>query len=224
MLSLAEKLLLLALHDQKGSVVLSASGALQYGLAGALILDLFFRNRITLAEKNIRVIDATPTGDSLLDQVLELISSSGKQKNPKHWIYKIDRKVKGIKNQITDALVEKEILRREEHRLLWVFHYNRYPTRNISPEQEIRQRIQNIVLMNHPPDETDRALISLLKACSLVNEVFPKEQRKQAKKRIKEISEDEKVGKAVSDIVAEITAAVTAGVIAAASASTVTSS
>lgn len=224
MLSLAEKLMLLALHDEKGSVVFSASSALQYGLAGALILELFFQNKITLTEKNIRVIDATPAGDSLLDQVLELISSSKKQKDPKHWIYKIDRKVKGIKNKITDALVQKEILRREERRLLWVIHYNRYPTRNISPEQEIRQRIQNIVLMNHPPDETDRALISLLKACSLVNEVFSKGQRKQAKKRIKEIAEDEKVGKAVSDIVAEITVAVTTGVIAATSASAATSS
>lgn len=154
MLSLAEKLMLLALQDEKGSVVFSASSALQYGLAGALVLELFFRKKITLAEKNIRVIDATPTGDPLLDQVLELISGLEKQKDPKHWIYKIDRKVKGIKNQITDALVQKEILRREEHRLLWVFHYSRYPTRNISPEQEIRQRIQNIVLMNHPPDET----------------------------------------------------------------------
>jgi len=224
MLSLAEKLMLLALHDEKGSVVFSASSALQYGLAGALILDLFFQNKITLAEKNIRVIDATPTNDPLLDQVLALIHSSEKQKDSKHWIYKIDRKVKGIKNQITDALVQKEILRREEHRLLWVFHYKRYPTRNISPEQEIRQRIHHIVLMNHSPDETDRALISLMKACSLINEVFPKEQRKQAKKRIKEIAEDEKIGEAVSAIVAEITAAVTIAVIAATSASTTASS
>jgi hypothetical protein len=224
MLSLAEELMLLALKDEKGSVIMSASTALPYGLAGALLLDLFFRKKTTFSGKTVEVIDPAPTGDALLDETLVLISGTEKQKAPKYWVQKIERKVKKLQDRIADQLVLKGILKREEHHLLWVFHYRRYPTQNISPEMEIRQRIRNVILLKHPPEDTDRALISLVNACSLVNEVFSTGERKQAKKRIKEISEDEKIAKAVSDVVAEITAAVTAAVIVATTASTSSSS
>jgi hypothetical protein len=213
MLSLAEELMLLALKDEKGSVIMSASTALPYGLAGALLLDLFFRQKITFNGKTVEVVDPAPTGDTLLDETLTLISGTEKHKTAKYWVQKIERKIKKLRDRIADQLVQKEILKPEEHRLLWVFQYQRYPTVNISPEMEIRQRIRNIVLLNHPPDDKDRALISLVKACSLVNEIFSGEERRQAKKRIKEITEEEKIGKAVSYVVAEITAAVTAVVI-----------
>ena len=39
MLTLPEELLLLGLHDKKGTVVSSASMALPYGLAGAVLLE-----------------------------------------------------------------------------------------------------------------------------------------------------------------------------------------
>jgi hypothetical protein len=213
MLSLAEELMLLALKDEKGSVIMSASTALPYGLAGALLLDLFFRQKITFNGKTVEVVDPAPTGDTLLDETLALISGTEKHKTAKYWVQKIERKIKKLRDRIADQLVQKEILKPEEHRLLWVFQYQRYPTVNISPEMEIRQRIRKIVLLNHPPDDKDRALISLVKACSLVNEIFSGEERRQAKKRIKEITEEEKIGKAVSYVVAEITAAVTAVVI-----------
>jgi hypothetical protein len=192
---------------------MSASTALPYGLAGALLLDLFFRQKITFNGKTVEVVDPAPTGDTLLDETLALISGTEKHKTAKYWVQKIERKIKKLRDRIADQLVQKEILKPEEHRLLWVFQYQRYPTVNISPEMEIRQRIRNIVLLNHPPDDKDRALISLVKACSLVNEIFSGEERRQAKKRIKEITEEEKIGKAVSYVVAEITAAVTAVVI-----------
>ncbi len=39
-LNLAEELLLLALNEEKGTVVFAASTALPYGLAGALLIEL----------------------------------------------------------------------------------------------------------------------------------------------------------------------------------------
>lgn len=46
MLLLAEQLMLLALHDEKDSIIFSASTALPFGLTGAIILDLFFRGKV----------------------------------------------------------------------------------------------------------------------------------------------------------------------------------
>ena len=70
--------------------------------------------------------------------------------------------------------------------------------RVFSPSCKIRHRIRNIVLHAHPADEANVALISLTKACGLVNEVFSRDERKAATRKIKELSESEQFGKAVS--------------------------
>ena len=95
-----------------------------------------------------------------------------------------------------------------------MFNYNRYPTQNFVPEYDIRNSIRNIILYDQQPTEKETTLISLVKACDLVNEIFSREERKIAKKKIKVVTEEDEVGKAVSSIVVEITAAVTAAIVA----------
>ena len=214
MLTIAEKLLLLGLHDEKGSVLFSASTALPYGLAGATILDLYFQHRIKFEDKKVHVVDHTPTGNDVLDEALDLLGNATKTRDVKYWVNRIHSKVKGLKDRLADSLVEKNILGREEHQLLWVFNYNRYPTQNFVPEYDIRNSIRNIILYDQQPTKKETTLISLVKACDLVNEIFAREERKMAKKKIKVITEEDEVGKAVSSIVLEITAAVTAAIVA----------
>ncbi len=215
MLMLPEKLMLLALRDDKGSVVFSASTALPYALAGAVLLELFFRKHISMEKQKVRLLDAKGTGELVLDRTLRLIQESSKQRDVKHWVNRIQRNMKNLKRDITKNLVQKGILRQEGRRILWVFEVKRYPTRDAVPEMEIKQHIRSIVVYGHPPSEEDIALLSLVQACGLVGEIFPKEERKQAKQRLKELTRDEVVGKAVSKTVAEINAAVTAAVVAA---------
>jgi len=215
MLPLPEQLLLLALHDEKGSVLFSASTALRYGLAGAVLLDLLFQDKVALVDDKIRMLDRSQVDDATLNRALDVIEQSKKDRSPKYWIGKIPHKIRDLQDRITDQLVQKNILRREGRSFLWVFEVNRYPTANAVPESEIRHRIRNIVLHDHPADETNVALISLMKACGLVNEVFSKDERKAAKRKIKELAESEQFGKAVSAVVTEMTIAITAAITAA---------
>jgi len=212
MLSLSEELLLLALHDEKGTVLFNSSTALPFGLVGTSLLELLFQNRIVLKEKNIECVDHTPVGDPILDETMTLITSSGKVRNVKYWIPKIQSKVKKIKERLTDGLVQKGILKREGHKILGLFPSDRFPTQNAASEFEIRNRIRNVVLFDHPPKEREIALISLIKVCGLMNELFQKDERKKAKQRIKELSKDEVIGKMVSEVVAQMTAAITASI------------
>jgi Golgi phosphoprotein 3 len=214
MLTIGEQLLLLALHDEKGTVVFSASTALPYGLAGATLLDLYFSNRIAIRQRQVHVIDDAPTGDEILDEVLQLIQGSGKTRDLKHWISRINDRVKDLKGRLADNLVYKEILEQEEHRLLRMFRQSRFPTRDATPEYETRDGIRNIVLWGQEPGDREVALIGLVKACDLVNEIFAKGERKVAKRRIKELTEGEEVGKAVAAVVAEMTAAIVAIIVA----------
>ncbi len=207
MLTLPEELLLLALRDKKGTVVSSASLALTYGLAGAILLELTILDKIVLEGDKFIVKDATPTGDDIFDEVLAKIHASKKSRKPSYWVNKLSG-IKKLKDRLLDRLVGQGILRRKEHNVLWVIPTKRYPTLSGAPEMKRRELIRTAILHNVKPDERTSILICLVNACSLVNEIFEKEERKVAKKRIKEIAKDEAVSKAVSDIVAGIEAAV----------------
>jgi hypothetical protein len=188
--------------------VFSASTALPYGLAGALLLELYLLERIDFRGKKIKVINSSKTHNDILDEALELISGSTRLHDTKHWLQTIYSKVNKIQERLAEQLVSKKVLEKEEHSFLWVFNYNRYPTSDAKPEKDVRSHVRDIVLKRQQASEEDVALISLIKACDLVNEVFEKAERSKASKRIEEISKNQKIGAAISQTMDEIMAAI----------------
>ncbi|RMF61727.1 MAG: GPP34 family phosphoprotein [Calditrichaeota bacterium] len=220
MLSLAEKLMLIALHDENGSIISSSTTALPYAIAGTLIVELHLKGKITLTNGKVEVVDKTPAGDELLDKALELIMNSKKQRDVQYWVCQIVRKIEKLNLTVIESLIRKEILRKENHKILWVIPTKRYPIVNVAPEYEIRGRIHQILIQKDTPNEEEIALLSLIKACDLLNVLFPKTERKMAKARLKKLIENEVVGKAVSSVVEEILIAVTVVIAASVLAST----
>ncbi len=209
MLNLPEKLLLLALDDEKGNVLISSSVGLRYGLAGAGLLELWRLGRITFGEKGVTVDDAAPTGDPLLDEGLTIISGGRKPRSAKHWVRTLGNKIgEKWKNGLLARLVERNILRQQENRFLWVIPYTRYPTRNPGPELEVRHTIRAAVRGDAVPDEAMVALLGLVKACDLVSEVFPRDERKAAERRIDQLTAAGPVAGAVAAVIREVRAAV----------------
>ncbi len=221
MLNLPEELLLLALRDKKGTIVTSASTALGYGLAGAVLMELTLEGRLVIEKGKFKLIDTTPIGDDILDDALSKIKSSRKNRKPAYWVSKLSG-IKKLKDRLLERLVHKGILRREEHRILRVIPSKRYPTVYAEPEKKLRDRIRAAILNGVEPDEHTTIVISLVSACNLVNEIFEKDERKAARKRMKEIIEGEPIGKAVSDTMAAVQVAVTAAIVAVTISSSVT--
>jgi hypothetical protein len=215
MFTLAERLLLLALHDEEGSVVWRSSVALPYGLTGAVLQELALRGNVAYRENKIVVIDSTPTGDEILDEALLLMGREKKSRDAKHWVNRLRGDLKDLKEICLDRLVAKGVLRRERRKLLWVFPVDRFPTENPRAEADVRHQIRNIVLEGETPDEESVALIGLMKACDLINEVFVKPERRDAKRTIKKITSSEEIAKSVSGAVADVTAAIAAATTAA---------
>ncbi|NNJ72779.1 MAG: GPP34 family phosphoprotein, partial [Enterobacterales bacterium] len=215
MLSLSEKLLLLGLNDEKGSVVFSASGALPYGLAGALILELYLLEKIDFRDQKVKVINSGKTDNDLLNEVLALLSSSSKRRDTKHWVQKVTSKVKKIQERLAHQLVAKKVLSKQEHSFMWLINYNRYPTDDEQPEKDVRSHVKDVVLRRKEANLEDVALVSLIKACELINEVFDKSERDKAKKRIESMSKNLKIGAAISQTMEELMAAIMIAIIAA---------
>jgi hypothetical protein len=215
-LTLSEELMLLALDDDEGDVIFSASMALQYGLAGALIFEMIFRKNIVLDDKTVKLGANNQFEKQIYQEIVELIRSQKKEKDLEYWIWKISNKISDIKENILTRLIEKGILKKEEGKILWLIKYEKYPQQNPIPEIETRMKIRNTVLSNSEPDAKTLALISLINSCQLVDEIFTKHERKSARKRIKEIIKNDELGKSVSHTIAAISVVIGAAVSAAA--------
>ncbi len=217
-LTLSEQLLLLALKDEKGTVVSKAGTALDFGLAGALILEMVADGRITIREGKLLVQQDTPSGDPLHDEVLSVLTGKKRKLKPvKYWVPRLASKVKKLRHKIADRLVFSGILRRGKKRILGIFPSVRYPTVNPLPELEVREQLTHTVLEKSSLSMETRMILNLVQACDLSDEIFGKEKRKQVKTRLKELEKEppddsELVGKAISEAVQAVQAAVIAGI------------
>ena len=197
MLNLMEELLLLALDDEKGKIIFSSSSALPYGLRGALLLELALIKKIDVVNKKLIVIDDSPTENFMLNTALEIFANHHKEKKVKYWVSKLKSKMKKVRQDLLSGLIDKGIIEKRDEKILWIIPAKRYPTKNPIPENNVRSRIIDIVLHNKEADERSLMLISLINSCSLIKEVFDKEDRKVAKKKIKAIVKGESIGNAI---------------------------
>lgn len=202
-LNLVDQLTLLALDDEKGNFV-ADSFSFAYGLAGAIILELSLQNKIEIREKKIEVNSHKTCGDLLLDHFMDQIRNSKKKRDIQSWVQIIGDKLSFVQEETVKKLIGDGILRKKEEKILWVFSNDKYPTINAKPENELRKRLNDILLNDRNLDLKESMLISLIDMCSLNKEVFGKEGAKEYEKKIKAIIENAKlsseVGKAVQEI------------------------
>jgi hypothetical protein len=218
---LPERLLLLALDDEKGSVVSSAATQIEYGLSGAQLVELALAGRVDVGTKELRLTDAGPTGDDLLDAALESIAASERARSLDHWIHKLSR---GTKKHYLERLAATGLVRRERHEILGLVPVTRYPVASTSVEDADRAALRDAVLGTGSLDARGTALLALVDACDLCKCFLDRSERKQAKARIEELTRGDRVGDAVERTAAAAAAAVAAAVTAATVAATASSS
>ncbi len=212
-LRLAEELLLLALDDEKGSIVSAASLAIDYGLAGALLLEMAEKGQITLDGKYLKILNPGKTGDQLTDFALDILTSKKKDKDIEYWTSQLGWHFKPKREYLLESLINKGILKKVEGKVLWVFTTKKYPMQYDRPENEIRGRIRGIVLEGKPADTRSLMLINLMEACSLAKEVFKdKQEQKLAEKKIKQLAKGDASSQLVNEAVQGIQTAIMAAI------------
>jgi golgi phosphoprotein 3 len=213
MLTLTEELFLLSLRDKKDTVGLPYSAAMPYALAGAMLVELALAGKVQLdKEKKVLPVGAPQWFQSpRLDDLLGMIHASEKPKKISHWINIVVGKNKKLEKELLAELIARGILKEEQKRILWVIPYTEYSQQDASVKYLRKQRLRDIVLGGQIADQQSIALLSLLKAIELLDNIFTQDEIKAAGPRVKEIIKDEAVGQSVIEILDTITsAAVTA--------------
>jgi hypothetical protein len=211
MLTLAEEYFLLSIDDDKGKVIAAVSDGLNLGLAGALLADLALHGKIGLSDKRLSVLDAAPTGEALLDEALASMAAEKRQRKAGYWIERFGNKK--LARKVSERLAEKNVLRIEKKRYLWVIPFEVYPQVDASAKYWVKQHLRSAVLAGGEATPGIIGLLSLLKACRLLDLVFTRDEAKAANRKVSELVNGEAFGKAVAEVIAEIEAAAAAAVV-----------
>ncbi len=216
---LAEDLLLLLTDDDTGRLV--AGSTVDLALGGAQLVELAMLRRVDIDErKRLVVLDASPTGDAVLDHALEVAQRHAGRK-PASVVGELGKKVR---ERLYERLTAAGILRVEHGKVLGVFPTTRWPTVSADHEAAVRRGLTGDLVHGLTPEPRDAALVALLHALRVTHKVVdPKEHgltRRELDSRAKQIAEGSwgsaAVRQAVDAMTAAVTVAVTAGVAAAA--------
>jgi Golgi phosphoprotein 3 len=206
-LSFAEEILLLSLDDQ-GTIRQLSAVSLDYALAGAVLTDLALLNRIDTDLEALFVVDSTPTGDTFFDSVLGEIHSDVNRWPAMHWLDHFSKQGARIQELVLNRLIEKQILKKENRKILWVFEVNRYPIIDNTEPREVKTRLRELILSDDLPDPHDAVLISLANSCGLFSEIFTKSELDSVRARIESLARLDLVGREIVRAITTIEKAV----------------
>ena len=203
MLRFVEEIILLLLRDEDGKFVRVPNWALDYAIAGGVLMDLAMENRIDTDLDNLVLVDSTPVGDSLLDPTLADIASA--ETHPtRHWVEHIVESADVIRAEGLSRLVDAGILERQEERFLWVFRTRRYPTVDGTVEREVKLRLMGVLFSDEIPDPRDVMLICLVDACGIFEELLARHELERASERIAQVRQMDLIGQAMAQAIRDI--------------------
>lgn len=213
-LSLPEEIMLLALHDEKGTTGLESM--YQYAIGGAALAELLMRERIrvdTSRKKQVGVINAKPLGDPLLDECLTKLVEARKPAAAQTWVARFAG-VKNLKHLLAERLCDRGILRADKDKVMLLFSRRTYPEIDPEPEQALVERLrQAIFTENNHLDPRTVVLVALANSASLLNNVFDKKDLKARKDRIARVVEGDAMAEATKEAIEAVQAAIMVAVI-----------
>lgn len=214
-LTLSEEVMLLSLDDDSGAAKDRAN--VGWAAGGGVLVELTLCGRVDIGNDRVSVRDADPTQVPYLDEQLARIAEHGRPWKVADCLRAVAKDAAG---GATQELVDRGLLREEKKRVLGLFPTRRYPEVDGTGEEEVRRRLDRVVLEGIDPDERTASLVALLHGARLRGLAFPqREGRKQVEARMAEISDGQWVQPAVRRAIDQAQAAMVAVMVATTSAS-----
>lgn len=204
-MTFAEEVLLLLLDENTGYFAPVPEWKMSCAFAGGVLMDLALKNRIDSDLKTLTLVSNKPTGDDILDPVLEEIAQEKKTHNAQFWVERIAARAETISDKAFARLVKMGILDFDSAGF-WslskkVSRTGRYPLVDGAPGEEIKQRITRILVTDEIPEPRDVAIIGLLNNCDGVRTLLEPEELEAAGQRIELLSGMDLIGRTIGEAV-----------------------
>ncbi len=194
---------------------------LQYGLAGAILLDLTISDRIETDGTKLSLKRSRPTTDPLLQEVTAMLAQSPTTRKTGYWIRKLGARYNKYLMQLLKGLADKRLLRIEEKKFLGLIPYRKsYLLESYTRTNLVRQLKNEIMAYRGVPGE-NLPLALLVAACRMQRIVtYDRDELKQVKSQLKLMAREHPVSDAVAQTINQVQAAVIASITVAVAAST----
>jgi len=213
MFTLLEELLLLCIHETKGSFIGSTVDRLKPGLAGAILAELALMGRIQATNNHrLQLIDDTPTNAPIIDEVLGALKESDKDRKFYYWLNTLNQKSEKIREHVVDEVIKKGAVTQDDDRLAWSVPSPLHADSKGSTKYEVLKRLRGIVLAQEEAQPRDIVLLSLVRSCGLLYLVFLRDEAKYAECYIYELFMNQALKDSAIQTVQEIDAAIASAV------------
>ena len=205
-ISLLEEFLLLTLEDEGGRFDTVSEIFLTCGVAGAILMDLSLRGRIDSDLTSVWVVDSTPTGDAVLDQVLSQVAAEPTRLSAAAWLRKLSLTAPANRQAAIERLCERGILHQDADRFMWVMKARRYPVLQSGELVEAKRRLMNLVFTTEVPTPHDSALMSLAASCHVFERILTPAALKDTRLRIDQLASFDLIGGRIAKEARQFTA------------------
>jgi len=217
----AEKFLMIAHHPEKGRFMISGI-FIQYGIAGAILLDMTLEERIDITDKRLVLKIPGTSADPHINEVISLMSHDPRPRRVEYWVRKLARHYNKYKRQVLAGLANKRMVRIEERKFLGLIPYRRsYLIESYTRSNLVRQLKNELLTTTRELSSSNMAIAGLIEACRMHRILSDdREELKNIRSRLKKIIKESPVSDAVSQTISQVQAAIITSVTAAIVAST----
>ncbi len=204
-LTLPDELLLMLLNEDSGYFRQVPGWDLNCAVVGAVIAELSLISRIDTDMDSLILLDKTPTGDPVLDDILGEIADEPGQQNAQYWIERLAPHAERVIDMTLDRLVALQILQYHDGEF-WTLSHTAWQSAEQNGSTEaagtefVTTRISNVLYNNEIPDPRDVIIIALANTCDVLRFVFPIEEEHE--ERVALICKMDLIGRAIADAVA----------------------
>lgn len=204
-LSLPEELLLTLLNEESGYFHQVPGWNLNCVMVGAVLAELSLISRIDTDLESLILLDATPTGDPLLDPLLAEVASETQQHNAHYWVERLAPEAEAIISQTLTRLVRNEILDLHPGEFYTLAKAYWRGGADADGEQSatefVKARISRIIFANEIPDPRDAIVIGLINACGTFPLMYQLDE--ESEQRIELVCRMDLIGRAIATAVDE---------------------
>jgi hypothetical protein len=202
MLSLPEEIVLLTLDDATGLPIGRQGIAASIALAGAVLMELALAGRVDTDRNRLEVLDASPTGNAVLDAGLPLLREATDSRGA---LMLLAREETGLRPAVLAALTARGLLQRVDGRFLLVFPERRYLKPEDRPEpREVRARLTRSIETDEIPEPREALLLGLARATALLPLLLPPELLTARQERIMLLNRLEALNRSVAETVGDL--------------------
>lgn len=211
MLTLFDELFTLSIHEAKGTLIGSTVEHIKPALAGAILAELTLLGKIQISNNHrLQLVDASPINDDVLDAAVEVLKKAEKERKFGYWISALSQRAEKTRKQIIKGLIQKGIVTQDEERLAWVIPSPLDVEVKASTKYLIIQRLRGMVLAQEELQQRDIILLSLIRACGLLERVFLDDERKVASRSVNEMLFSQAIHDPIIQTIQEIETALAA--------------